>query len=354
MFRGYLKIKIFLFLLFAASLAGEIVETFYGPVEVQEPILLELIECPAMQRLKKLHQYGISYYTTHSEPYNRFDHSVGVFAILRKSGASLLEQIAGLLHDASHTAFSHVGDYLFHAKDAYQDEIHEWFLERSGIGEILQKHGYKIEDVLPKSGRFHALEQELPNLSADRIDYNLQGAYFQGFLSKEEAVELFADFQFIEDNWVSTKADLLEKMASFSLFMTQDCWGSAVNYFISHWFSEAIRRAIEIGLIQIDEIHFGTDDDLWERIFGSKDPIIEKLVGQIFHPLAYFSIGEPAEIRLPMKFRGVDPWVLGEKGVIRLTALRPNYGSQFLSVQSRMKEGWPVYMINERGMSSTR
>lgn len=97
----------FLLCLFLGSLLqAEMVESFYGPIEVNEPVLLELIKCPAFQRLKHIHQYGVAYYTTHQEEYNRFDHSVGVFAILRKNGASLDQQISGLLHDVSHTVFS--------------------------------------------------------------------------------------------------------------------------------------------------------------------------------------------------------------------------------------------------------
>jgi hypothetical protein len=53
------------------SLFGKQIETFYGAIEVDEPVLLELIESPAFQRLKLIHQYGVAYYTTHREEYKR-------------------------------------------------------------------------------------------------------------------------------------------------------------------------------------------------------------------------------------------------------------------------------------------
>lgn len=102
-----------LFLFVTSILLSETVETFYGPVEVKEPVLLELIQSPAMQRLKHVNQYGVAFFTTHREEYTRYDHSLGVFAILRKNNASLEEQISGLLHDISHTVFSHTGDWIF-------------------------------------------------------------------------------------------------------------------------------------------------------------------------------------------------------------------------------------------------
>ena len=126
------------FFLIQSSLFSATILTFYGVLEVEEPVLLELIDSQAFQRLKSIHQYGVSYYTTHREEYTRYDHSLGVFAILRLKNASLEEQIAGLLHDVSHTVFSHVGDWIFQENE-YQDLIHSDFLERYGLGDILRK-----------------------------------------------------------------------------------------------------------------------------------------------------------------------------------------------------------------------
>ncbi len=185
--RLSLKLNVFLLLLILpCMLAGKQIKTFYGPIEVEEPVLIELIDSPIFQRLKHIHQYGVSFYTTHPEEYNRYDHSIGVFALLRAKGASLEEQIAGLLHDVSHTAFSHVGDWVFgkeNQEKAYQDNIHLTFLASSGLGEILKRHHFSIEQMLPKEELYPALENNLPNLCADRIDYNIQGAYYQGFIT---------------------------------------------------------------------------------------------------------------------------------------------------------------------------
>lgn len=55
-----------------------------------------------------------------------YDHSMGVFVILRARGAPLEEQIAGLLHDVSHTAFSHVGDWVYGKENQdkdYQNDV---------------------------------------------------------------------------------------------------------------------------------------------------------------------------------------------------------------------------------------
>src|SRR5438067_11128286 len=91
--------------------------TIYGTYSITEPVIIELLEHPMMQRLQKVHQYGLDYYLNKPLEYNRYEHSLGVFVLLRRFGATKLEQVAGLLHDVSHTAFSHVADYLFKTGD---------------------------------------------------------------------------------------------------------------------------------------------------------------------------------------------------------------------------------------------
>ena len=62
---------------------------------------------------------------------------------------------------------------------------------------------------------------------------NIQVAYYQGFITYEEAVAIFKDLRFIKNLWVSTNPELMKKLTRFSLIMTQDCWGSPTNYMIS-------------------------------------------------------------------------------------------------------------------------
>jgi len=332
------------------GLFAKSIETFYGKMEVEEPVILELIESPPMQRLKKLHQYGVSYYTNFSEEFSRYDHSIGVFAILRMKGASLNEQIAGLLHDVSHTIFSHVGDYIFNhqfEKDAYQDNIHEWFLERYGIGKILRAHRINVKDILHKNGDFTALEQDIPELCADRIDYNLQGAFHQDFLTKEEILELLEDLEFVSGKWISTKVDLMKKMALFPLYMTPNLWGSAQNYLESQWLSEIIRRAVAMDVLTQEDIFFGTDDSIWKRLHQIRDSFIQDRFYLIMHASQYFTLIDSNKVENPirLKFRGVDPWIKQGNKTMRLTAIDKEIRSEYHKVKKLMEQGWGIKQL---------
>ncbi len=342
----------FLCMLLVATCLGfsERFETFYGSIEVEEPVLIDLIHSAPMQRLKSIHQYGIAYYTTHREEYNRFDHSMGVFVLLRKNKASLEEQIAGLLHDVSHTAFSHVGDWLFgreYQEEDYQTLTQKRFLKESGLETILNHYGYTVDQVLVKNQNFAMLDLSLPNLSADRIDYNIQGAYFQNYLTKEEALELAENLSYIEGKWISSRQDLARKIGDYSLFMTRDCWSGPINYMMSRWFADALKRGIEIGMLTWDDIHFGIDDLIWEKLLTSNDPLIVNKMGLVQRAGVLCELTQPelADFRIPFRCRGIDPWIEKEGNIYRLSALDEQYGNALEALQKQSHIGWSIRIL---------
>ena len=70
------------------------VETVYGSIEITEPVIVELINSKAMKRLKKVNQYGVMAFVKPEQKYNRFEHSLGVFYLIKKFGGTVEEQVA--------------------------------------------------------------------------------------------------------------------------------------------------------------------------------------------------------------------------------------------------------------------
>ena len=342
----------FLLLLITFSLSARPIETFYGVVDVTEPVLLELIDSKAVQRLKSIHQYGVAYYTTHREEYTRYDHSLGVFHLLRASGCPLKEQIAGLLHDVSHTVFSHVGDHIFqvaHKETDYQNSIHEDFLNATDIGAILRKYGLSPKELLPVEHFFPALEQPRPNLCADRLEYNIQGAYHQKFITKQEALEIFNDCHFIDGNWIATKPDLMEKLVRFSLFMTEDCFGGATNHLSSTWLAEAILKGLELHLITSEEVHYGTDEAVWQKLSSSSNPFIHSRMNLIHKTKETYTFvkRDEADIYVKTKFWGFDPLIHHNGALVRLTSMRPLLAKEYQTVKDRIAEGFSIKLLTD-------
>ena len=150
-------------------------DAIYGIVEINEPVLIDLMATQAMRRLHGVLQHGITALIGLTQPVTRFDHSVGVMLLVRGLGGSLEEQIAALLHDISHTAFSHVIDYVVdgHDSQSYHEEWKESHLAASDVPDVLARHGYDWRDFLHEED-YALLEQPAPRLCADRLDYFLR------------------------------------------------------------------------------------------------------------------------------------------------------------------------------------
>src|SRR3990170_5931387 len=162
-------------------------DAVYGPAEIGEPVLLDLMQSAAMNRLRGVLQHGITGLIGITAPTTRFEHSVGVMLLVRRLGASLEEQIAALLHDVSHTAFSHVIDYVFggHDSQSYHEGVQEEYLAGTDVPAILARHGFDWRDFLHEAD-FPLLEQPAPALCADRLDYFLRDSRDLGLATDDE------------------------------------------------------------------------------------------------------------------------------------------------------------------------
>ncbi len=149
-------------------------DIIYGDYNVDH-VLAELIMSKPVQKLKGIHQGGASYLVNEEWNVTRYEHSVGVMLLIKKLGGSIEEQIAGLLHDVSHTAFSHVIDFVLENKEEdYHEKIYQKVIIDSEIPCILKKHGYDYKDILFNESKWTLLEQPAPELCADRVDYTLR------------------------------------------------------------------------------------------------------------------------------------------------------------------------------------
>ncbi|MFH1713125.1 MAG: HD domain-containing protein [Candidatus Jacksonbacteria bacterium] len=123
---------------------------YYNTI-INEPVLIELIYSKPIQRLKGINQAGASQYAISGKTVTRYEHSLGVMILLKKFGTSIEEQIAGLLHDIAHTAFSHVIDFVFKDKNhnhKFHEKFHDKIIIKSEIPTILQKFGFEINRIL--------------------------------------------------------------------------------------------------------------------------------------------------------------------------------------------------------------
>lgn len=224
--------------------------------EVKEPVLLELIQTPAVQRLKGV---DVSLPNRFMEvpwgTYTRFDHCLGVMCLIGRLGGSLEEQIAGLLHDISHTAFAHAMDYVFDRErhgDFHEDHIAR-IVFASNLGEILHKYSLNIDKIVdPKN--FSILEQDLPALCADRIDYALRAFHKRKLLSLKTIHSILAALQVGAGKIVFADSENAQKFAHAFLQAEMNVWdGNALEQTKVLLFSRLVRQAYEEKRITLDD-----------------------------------------------------------------------------------------------------
>ncbi len=144
-------------------------DRIYGRIEIDNPLILELIASNPFQRLKKLNQYGgVNLVYPSKYQVSRFEHSIGVWHILKTLGASLEVQAAGLLHDIGHTAFSHMVDM---ALQNTRENFHELNIHRiknfNQLMNILKKYHLSLKKI----DDYREVKRSLPDIGADRLDY---------------------------------------------------------------------------------------------------------------------------------------------------------------------------------------
>lgn len=253
-------------------------DNVYGTVKIKEPILIELLKSKAVLRLKKINQVGLKKEWRHGInfiEYSRYDHSTGVLVLLKKLNAPLKEQIAGLLHDVSHMAFSHVYDYLIENHDeSFGDDIFFDFLKKdSEIMTIFKKYKITLKEI-SNFEKFKILERDSPDLCVDRIDYTLREYLY--LTDDKKTVDSVVDDLIVFENEVifKTKKSALFFYKTYKHY-AENYWSGYLHSYKVNLFVKVLKRAIELKVISLDDF-YKTDDYILNKINKLKDPFILK------------------------------------------------------------------------------
>jgi uncharacterized protein len=160
-----------------------------------ENLLIQLIDTPAFQRLRRIRQLGPSSVTFHGAEGSRFTHSLGVMAIARRAFDRLclttpqllpyrsVVLCAALLHDIGHGPFSHTSEEIFRTHhEAWTCQI---INESPAIRDLLDHADPTLRpqliQVYQKSHPIPCIWQLVSSqLDCDRLDYLMRDSYMTG------------------------------------------------------------------------------------------------------------------------------------------------------------------------------
>jgi HD superfamily phosphohydrolase len=162
--------------------------------------LLDLLECAEVQRLRRIHQLGITYLTYTGADHSRLSHSLGVVHLMQEALAHLAATVpdvkidevrqpllaAALIHDVGHAPFSHLFEQCFGT------DHEEWSLtiirsSESEVNAVMRRVDRELPERVAALIDTHALgpppwQKHLlsSQLDVDRLDYLRRDSLFTG------------------------------------------------------------------------------------------------------------------------------------------------------------------------------
>lgn len=172
----------------------------YGFVTIRHSFILELIDHPYFQRLRRITQLGLSHLVYPGASHNRFQHAIGAMHLMQQAIDEIrlkhheisAEEEEGLLaavllHDIGHGPFSHALEHSI-AEKVSHEQISSLIMERLNA-EFNGKLTTAIQIFNDKHPK-HFLHQLVSSqLDMDRLDYLARDSFFSGVVEGQVGSE---------------------------------------------------------------------------------------------------------------------------------------------------------------------
>ena len=320
-------------------------DPIYDRREITAPVILALLQTQAISRLKGIMQHGITGLIGVTNQTTRFDHSLGAMALVERLGGSLQEQIAALLHDVSHTALSHVIDYVYdqHDDQSYHEEMKTWYVEQSDLPQTLADHGFDWRDFLEDEA-YTLLEQPAPALCADRVDYFLRDGADLGLLTQADISFILAHLIVHQNRIVVDSVEAAKLMAYQYMAADDASWSNFVEVGLYELTAQAIRTGLRLGAIS--EADFWTiDQTLWDKLTGYDETTLQNWLRWISPDTQFIWDEATPTFRVSSKIRTIDPDILIEDQLRPLSEIEPTYAADRAAYLRRKQGKWPVRVV---------
>ena len=270
-----------------------------------------MINTSVFQRLKRIHQGGVIFLVNPKINHTRFEHSIGVMLLIKKIGGSIEEQVAGLIHDISHTAFSHLIDYVLEIEEEdYHENRFEEVLRDKELNSVLKKYQLDINKFIEIES-YQLLEYPLPNLSADRIDYTLRDLFQIGEISIKEILWFLSGLKIVDNRIVLISEEHGKWFQSKYEFLVSEYFGGKQNKEVNILMKKIVKDCLTKRIIQEEDFH---QDDFYLIDKINRSVNLKKMIGEI----GKMGIDNGKFIQ---KKRKVDPEILVDNRVLKLSEI---------------------------------
>lgn len=365
-----------------------------GKKDRAHALVMELIDSREFQRLRRIHQLGVSYFTFQGAESSRFTHSIGVMYI-----ASLLVELlaektpqvmeykslilaCALLHDIGHGPYSHVTEGIV----GYDHE--DWSCrivsEDTEVNSILKKYDSALPEaiasVLKKTYKPKYISQMVSSqLDCDRFDYLLRDSYTTG-----TAYGLFALQRILSSMEVDEEKDYIVVSGEKGQTAVEDYLFARYSMYAQVYYhkknlasrallKKLVKRAVELGskvcfmdeptgkwltgsklsvsdYVLLDDVQMTYHIKRW---LDDKDPVLADLAGRIVNRKLFKALRVPRDSKLTVaelkaevskiaKSAGFDPsyYVATEQSEIHsYDYYRPDAANPQTNIMIRLENG---------------
>ena len=233
----------------------------YGFITIRHPFILELIDHPWFQRLRRIAQLGLSHMVYPGALHNRFQHVIGSMHLmqnaideLRLKGNEIDDEeevallCAILLHDIGHGPFSHALEYTI-ASEVHHEKISSLIMAQ------LNEHfkGRLTMAIAIFNNQYHKLflhQLVSSQLDMDRLDYLARDSFFSGVVEGQVGSErILKMLDVVDDQLVVEEKGIysIEKFIVARRFMYWQVYLHKTVLSAEFMLVNALRRAQELA-----------------------------------------------------------------------------------------------------------
>ena len=233
----------------------------YGFTAVPKGILLDLIDHPYFQRLRRIRQTGLAHYVYPGALHTRFHHALGALhlmqetiKVLRSKDIEISDEeaeavnIAILLHDIGHGPYSHALEHTI--VDVHHELLSEWFMEALNI-EFEGRLSLAIA-IFSNQYHKHFLHQLVSGqLDMDRMDYLNRDSFFTGVSEGVIGYDRIIKMLSVHDGELVVEEKGIYSVEKFLIARRLMYWQvylHKTNVAAEQMLTRALRRARELAL----------------------------------------------------------------------------------------------------------
>lgn len=260
----------------------------------------EIIQTRDFQRLRYIKQLAFDFLVYPGATHSRFEHSLGTFYVTGELDGCIFGkrneelELAGLLHDIGHAAFSHASDpVLMKFLKTTHEKIGEQKIKSSGISDIINDNGFSSRKVLSYFNSVGIGEIVTGTIGSDRIDYlmrdSLHTGVAYGILDYNRIKGKLTVYKnkpaMYEDGTQGAESLLIARY-----FMHQSVYTHHASEIANSMYTKALMLALENGAFDPKELLVLDDNSILERLsrFKTSKELMDKILYRRLFKRAYY------------------------------------------------------------------